>query len=185
MKAPGIVPLALWGVAGALVLAYPLVFSDAFYTRMGALVVLSAISAAAWNIVGGYAGQVSVGHAVFFGAGAYASLLVYKLWAWPPILGAPLGILAAVALAVVVGLPTLRLKGHYFSMATIAVAELLRILAVLIQPIMPSAAQRLWDQLGIGGPVAGHRLPDAARWGLLAPGTVTTKGESLFPRLES
>jgi len=66
-----------------------------------------------------------------------------------------------------------------------ASAELLRILAVLIQPIMPSAAQRLWDQLGIGGPVAGHRLPDAARWGLLAPGTVTTKGESLFPRLES
>jgi methionyl-tRNA synthetase len=66
-----------------------------------------------------------------------------------------------------------------------ASAELLRILAVLIQPIMPSAAQRLWDQLGIGGSVADQQLPDAARWGLLAPGTATTKGESLFPRLES
>jgi len=66
-----------------------------------------------------------------------------------------------------------------------ASAELLRILALLIQPIMPSAAQRLWDQLGLGGAVADQRLPDAARWGGLAPGTPTTKGDSLFPRLES
>jgi branched-chain amino acid transport system permease protein len=152
MKAPGIVRLAVWGVVGSLALAYPLVFSDPFYTRMGALVVLAAISAAAWNIVGGYAGQVSVGHAVFFGAGAYASLLVYKLWAWPPILGAPLGILVAVALAAVVGLPTLRLKGHYFSMATIAVAELLRILVAnwdllggAIGLSGPASPRTVWD----------------------------------------
>ena len=133
-----------WAVAGALVLAYPLVFSDAFYSRMGALVLLAAISASAWNILGGYAGQVSVGHSVFFGAGAYLTLLVYKLWAAPPILGAPLGILAAVAVAVVIGVPTLRLQGHYFSMATIAVAELVRILV------------SNWDlvgaAVGLGGP---------------------------------
>jgi branched-chain amino acid transport system permease protein len=152
MNAPRIVRLALWGVVGALVLAYPLVFSDAFYTRMGALVVLAAISAAAWNIVGGYAGQVSVGHAVFFGAGAYASLLVYKLWGWPPILGAPLGILVAVALAAVVGLPTLRLKGHYFSMATIAVAELLRILV--------ANWELLGGAIGLSGPAAPRTVWD-------------------------
>ncbi|MBI3649387.1 MAG: methionine--tRNA ligase [Actinobacteria bacterium] len=64
-------------------------------------------------------------------------------------------------------------------------AETLRILAVLIQPIMPGAAQRLWDQLGIGGKVSDQRLPGAAEWGLLAPGTRTTKGESLFPRAEA
>ncbi len=66
-----------------------------------------------------------------------------------------------------------------------ASAEVLRILAVLIQPIMPSAAQRLWDQLGIGGNVVDQRLPTAATWGGLAPGTNTHKGESLFPRLET
>ena len=65
-----------------------------------------------------------------------------------------------------------------------ASAETLRVLAVLIQPIMPSAAQRLWDQLGIGGTVEEQRLPRASAWGLLPPGTKTTKGESLFPRLE-
>jgi methionyl-tRNA synthetase len=65
-----------------------------------------------------------------------------------------------------------------------AAAETLRILAVLIQPIMPSAAARLWEQLGIGGAVADQRLPDAAVWGGLEPGTTTSKGDSLFPRVE-
>jgi methionyl-tRNA synthetase len=66
-----------------------------------------------------------------------------------------------------------------------ASAETLRVLAVLIHPIMPAAAQRLWDQLGIGAAFAEQRLPGAARWGGLEPGTKTSKGEALFPRLES
>lgn len=66
-----------------------------------------------------------------------------------------------------------------------AAAETLRILAVLISPVMPAAAERLWTQLGIGEPLASQRLPKAVEWGLLASGTATTKGESLFPRLDS
>ena len=64
-----------------------------------------------------------------------------------------------------------------------ASAETLRILAILISPIMPSAAGRLWEQLGIPERLNDQRLGDA-RWGGLRPGTVTTKGEALFPRLE-
>jgi methionyl-tRNA synthetase len=66
-----------------------------------------------------------------------------------------------------------------------AAAETLRILAILIQPIMPAAAERLWDQLGIGGDVAERRLPADAAWGGLPPGTKTAKGDALFPRLEA
>jgi methionyl-tRNA synthetase len=66
-----------------------------------------------------------------------------------------------------------------------AAAETLRILAVLIQPIMPAAAQQLWDQLGIGGDVGARRVPVDVAWGGLAPGTKTVKGEALFPRLEA
>jgi methionyl-tRNA synthetase len=66
-----------------------------------------------------------------------------------------------------------------------AAAETLRILAVLTSPIMPGAAERLWEQLGIVDPLSAQRLPEAARWGLLAPGTATAKGEALFPRLDS
>ncbi len=65
-----------------------------------------------------------------------------------------------------------------------ASAEVLRILAVLIQPAMPSAAERLWEQLGMLGRLGEQRLPGAAAWGGLEPGTRTSKGESLFPRLE-
>lgn len=65
-----------------------------------------------------------------------------------------------------------------------ASAEVLRILAVLISPIMPRAASELWAQLGVAEPLEAQRLPDAARWGGLAPGTRSRKGEPLFPRLE-
>ncbi len=65
-----------------------------------------------------------------------------------------------------------------------ASAETLRILAILIHPVMPGAAERLWTQLGIGEPLADQRLPAAAEWGGLQPGTSVTKGDALFPRLE-
>ena len=119
------------GVLGAIVLAYPLLTAgSAVYQRLGALVLLAAIGGSAWNLVGGYAGQISVGHSVFFGAGAYAAIAGYTHFGLPPIVGAPVGALIAVLIAAVIGVPTLRLSGHYFSMATIAVAELARVLIV-------------------------------------------------------
>lgn len=136
----------------AALLAFPLVFSGAFYRDIGVTFLLAAISASAWNIVGGYAGQVSVGHSMFFGLGAYTPLLFYTLFGWSPIAGIPVGIVLSVALAVVIGMPTFRLTGHYFSMATIAVAELIRIFvgtwdfvgaAIGLQG--PAVARGWWD----------------------------------------
>ena len=111
----------------ACLLLYPLAFSEPFYLDIGVTFLLAAISASAWNIVGGYAGQVSVGHSMFFGLGAYTPLLFYTLWGWPPVLAVPFGVVLSIGLAVLIGFPTFRLTGHYFSMATIAVAELIRI----------------------------------------------------------
>ncbi len=114
-------------VAILVALAFPWVLTGAFYERMGALVLLYAISASAWNLIGGYGGQVSVGHSVFFGTGAYMALLVYDLWGLPPLAGVPLGILVSMLVAAVIGVPSFRLRGHYFAMATVAVAELTKI----------------------------------------------------------
>ena len=125
----------------------PLLMHDVFYQRVAALVLLGAISASAWNLIGGYAGQVSVGHALYFGAGAYASLMVYNQLGWPPIAGAPLGIAVSLLLATVTGLPTFRLSGHYFSMATIAAAELVRLLVTN------------WDLLGAAVGLMGPAVP--------------------------
>jgi branched-chain amino acid transport system permease protein len=138
-------------LAAGLVL-YPLLFSGPFYRDIGVTLLLAAISASAWNIVGGYAGQVSVGHSMFYGLGAYASLLVYHVWGLPPVAGIPLGVALSVVLAIVIGMPTFRLTGHYFSMATIAVAELIRIFtgtwdfvgaAIGLQG--PATARGWWD----------------------------------------
>jgi branched-chain amino acid transport system permease protein len=117
----------IWAIVAAALLLYPWILTGAFYERMGADLLLAAIAASAWNIVGGYAGQISVGHAVFFGAGAYAPLLLYTQWQLPPVFGVPLGMIVSIVIAIVIGMPTFRLQGHYFSMATIAVAELIRI----------------------------------------------------------
>jgi branched-chain amino acid transport system permease protein len=129
-------------------LAYPFVFSNAFYLDIGVALLLAAISASAWNIVGGYAGQVSVGHCMFFGAGAYLPLLFYTQWQLPPMVGIPAGIVVSLILAVMVGMPTFRLTGHYFSMATIAVAELIRLVI------------GTWDfvgaAIGLQGPAVGR-----------------------------
>jgi methionyl-tRNA synthetase len=65
-----------------------------------------------------------------------------------------------------------------------AAAETLRILAVLTSPIMPGAAARLWEQLGIPERLDAQRVPGAAGWGQLEPGTKTHKGDPLFPRLD-
>lgn len=108
--------------------AAPLLSGNPFYQRIAALTVLAAISASAWNVIGGYAGQVSFGHAVYFGIGAYAALLTFDKLGLPPIAGAPLGVLASFVVSVIVGLPSFRLRGHYFSMATIAVAALAEVL---------------------------------------------------------
>jgi branched-chain amino acid transport system permease protein len=145
-------PRGLLYLVAAGLLLYPLAFSDPFYRDVGVTFLLAALSASAWNIVGGYAGQVSVGHSMFFGLGAYAPALVYTLWGWPPLAGIPIGIAVAVVLALVIGVPTFRLSGHYFSMATIAVAELIRIFfgtwtlvgaAIGLQG--PATARGWWD----------------------------------------
>ena len=139
----------LWLAAA---LAYPLVFQSAFQQRLGALVLLYAVAASAWNIVGGYAGQISVGHVVFFGCGAYGALAGYTHLGLPPLAGLPFGVAASVAIAALVGVPTLRLSGHYFSMATIAVAELVRLIV--------TNTEFLGAAVGLSGPTVPRSVLD-------------------------
>jgi branched-chain amino acid transport system permease protein len=143
----------LWPIVVlALVIAYPLLFTTPFQQRLGALVLLYAIIASAWNIVGGYAGQVSVGHVVFFGCGAYAAMGAYAHFALSPLIGIPVGILVSVLIAAVVGVPTLRLSGHYFSMATIAVSELVRLIVTNVD--------YLGAAVGLSGPTVPRNVFD-------------------------
>ncbi|MGM4956479.1 branched-chain amino acid ABC transporter permease [Bradyrhizobium barranii] len=143
----------IWlSIVAALAIAYPLLLSSPFQQRLGALVLLYAIAASAWNIVGGYAGQVSVGHVVFFGCGAYAAMGSYAKFGLSPLFGIPGGIVLAVGLAAIIGVPTLRLSGHYFSMATIAVAETMRLIV--------TNTDWLGAAVGLSGPTVPRNIFD-------------------------
>ncbi|MFQ6110406.1 MAG: branched-chain amino acid ABC transporter permease, partial [Nitrospinota bacterium] len=80
-----------------------------------------------WNIVGGYAGQLSFAHAVFFALGAYTSTLLLLHWGLTPWLGLLAGALVAGLAGVALAYPCARLRGHYFAMATLAFGEIMRI----------------------------------------------------------
>jgi branched-chain amino acid transport system permease protein len=91
---------------------------------------LFATLAQAWNILAGYCGQISLGHAIFFGTGAYTSGVFVARDVASPWAAMLVGALLAVVLSQVVGAPVFRLRGHYFAIATIAVGEIVHILAV-------------------------------------------------------
>jgi len=117
-------------VALALALALPWLLEDQGYAiRVVTLVLLFAAMAQSWNIVGGLANQISLGHAAFFGLGAYTSTLLLIHWGISPWLG----LFASAAVAAIAGallsLPTMRLRGHYFALATLAFGEVLRAVA--------------------------------------------------------
>src|SRR3981189_1969261 len=83
----------------------------------------------AWNLVGGYAGQLSLGHAAYFGAGAYGLALFGGKFGTSPWLAVLMGVVVALACALLIGGVSFRLRGPYFALSTIAFAEILRLTA--------------------------------------------------------
>lgn len=119
------------GIAvAAVLLLLPLVVTAKFTQHNLIIIFLYAALAAAWNILGGLAGQHSMGHAAFFGLGAYTSTLLLIRLQVSPWLGMLVGMAVVGAFAFLIGYPTLRLRGPYFSLATIAIVEVLRRVAV-------------------------------------------------------
>jgi branched-chain amino acid transport system permease protein len=113
-------------IAGFLLLVPALVTSPT-HLNLIILMLMAAQLGVSWNIIGGYAGQVSLGHAAFFGLGAYSSTLLLIKFGVTPWIGMLTGGLFSALLSFGFGWSCFRLKGHYFAMATIAVAELVQI----------------------------------------------------------
>lgn len=103
-------------------LAIPIAFSS-YIAHIFILVFITGIGAVAWNIIGGFGGQFSLGNAVFYGIGAYSTAILVTDHGISVFAAAGLGIVLSVAVAVVIGFPTFQLSGHYFALATIAVVE--------------------------------------------------------------
>ena len=128
----GFSPLAiiLFLLAVAAFAVFPSFVKKPYVLHMGVMLFLAIIQGQAWNVIGGYAGQYSVGHAAYFGVGAYVTMMLLELRQIPPWWGIWAAVAAAVLLSVVIGAITFRLRGPYFVLASISVAEIIRLAAL-------------------------------------------------------
>ncbi|OGO42845.1 MAG: hypothetical protein A2Z04_02485 [Chloroflexi bacterium RBG_16_57_9] len=137
---------ALAGILLGLIVIPPVGRStgNTYYQTLVFFTFLFVTLSVAWNIIGGYTGQVSFGHAAFYGLGAYITAILWNQ-GLPPLLAVPVAGLIAGLYSLIIGYPTLRLRGPYFSIATIGVSEATRILMLN------------WEQ--VTGGASGLRMP--------------------------
>jgi branched-chain amino acid transport system permease protein len=115
--------LILAFAAAAAMACVPLFVKDVYVQNVLVLTLMYAALSQAWNILSGYCGQISLGHALYFGAGAYVTELLFTKFGVLPWFGMVAGGVVAACIAAAVGYPCFRLKGHYFVIATIVIAE--------------------------------------------------------------
>ena len=112
----------------ALAIVMPLIFKHPYLMRVVIMIFYFGVTAYGWDVIGGYAGQVSVGQGMFFAVGAYSVALGYLVSNLTPVVGALIGVIIAMLLALGIGSVVLRLRGPYFTLSTIAACEVVRIL---------------------------------------------------------
>lgn len=117
-------------IALSLLVAVPLLSDSPFLYHIFVLLCSFAALATAWNIVGGFAGQLSLGHAVFYGIGSYAAVLLMMRFQISPWIGMLIGAMISTLVSIVISYPCFRLRGPFFALATIAVLEVVRLVAI-------------------------------------------------------
>ena len=110
-----------------MLIVFPLIVHESFNIHVMILVFMFGMLGVAWNIIGGYAGMFSFGQAAFFGIGAYTSSYLSIAYGVNPWIGLVAGGCAAAVVAAAIGYPCSNLRGHYFAIASIAFAEIVRI----------------------------------------------------------
>ncbi|MDQ3058665.1 MAG: branched-chain amino acid ABC transporter permease [Pseudomonadota bacterium] len=111
----------------AILLVLPFVVPNSFYMDLVIRMAINAVIVLGLNLLIGFAGQISLGHAGFLGIGAYASAVLPTHFGWHPVLAVMAGALAAGALAAIVARPIFKLKGHYLAMATLGLGIIINI----------------------------------------------------------
>jgi branched-chain amino acid transport system ATP-binding protein/branched-chain amino acid transport system permease protein len=114
---PSLLAIALLAAAW---LALGMFVTNSYYLLMLTLVPIWAVMGLSWNLLSGYTGLVSFGHAAFFGLGAYTVTIAFAGYDLTPWFGIPLGMIVGVLAAIVIGYPTFRLRGHYFALSMLA-----------------------------------------------------------------
>lgn len=116
--------------AVAALAVFPQLVRKPYVLHMGVILFLAIIQGQAWNVIGGYTGQYSVGHAAFFGMGAYTTMMLLEINKIAPWWGIWAGVANAILLSLIIGSITFRLRGPYFVLASISVTEIIRLAAL-------------------------------------------------------
>lgn len=117
-------------LAVALLALLPIYMRNPFYMHIAIMTFSFAALASSWNLIGGFGGQMSVGHAAFFGIGAYSSTLLWLKFGLSPWIGMWVGALLSGLVSLGIGYPCFRLRGPFFALATMAFGEVIRIFAI-------------------------------------------------------
>ena len=120
-------------------LIIPRYVESPYALHMMILLFMSVAQGQSWNILGGYAGQHSVGHAAYFGVGAYTTMMLMHSKGIVPWVGVWAGMAAVIVVALIIGSICFRLRGPYFVLASIAVAEIMRLSAINLTPLTNGA----------------------------------------------
>ena len=104
-----------------LLVILPLFGLNSFYLHLFIMVFMHAVMAQSWNVIAGFSGQISLGHGAFFGIGAYATSFFYMQYDVSPWISIFLGMFISGVFAILIGIPMLRLSGHYFAIATLLI----------------------------------------------------------------
>jgi len=134
-----LIPLLAAIVVIGLLFAVPKFVTSTYALHIMILIFISVITGSAWNILGGYTGQYSVGHTAYFGVGAYTTMILLQYRHIAPWYGVWAAIVVAVATGLVIGSITFRLRGPYFVLASIAVAEIFRVSALNLKDLTNGA----------------------------------------------
>ncbi len=118
---------------------FPQFVQSTYALHMMILIFINVIMGSSWNILGGFAGQYSVGHAAYFGVGAYTTMMLLQFRQIAPWWGVWAGAAVAVIVALIIGTICFRLRGPYFVLASIAVAEICRVSALNLKDITNGA----------------------------------------------
>lgn len=137
------------------ILVLPIFVHDPYILRILILSSIFAILAASWDFLSGYTGQMNFGHALFFGVGAYSAALINLHANIPPWGSIPLGALVSVAAGLIVGVPSLRLRGTYLALTTLA-------FPIILLGLVEAVPSLTGGELGISGfaRLTGSRLGD-------------------------
>jgi branched-chain amino acid transport system permease protein len=150
----GALPAAAGLAMIALLFLIPRFVENTYILHVMILIFISIVMGSSWNILGGYTGQYSVGHSAYFGMGAYTTMILMQFRQVPPWQGIWCGMAVALLVALIIGSICFRLRGPYFVLASIAVAEIFRVSALNLKKLTNGAEGILITEippLKIGG----------------------------------